>query len=177
MKVSFGTTDLASPAIAMQHLFSQLLVWLGIKPQTRSLWSDPGQEAFSVTSCRNACRCSQGRNLKNRDMDCRSAVDPRFRGSLLPGSPHRSSPDSSPATCPSPASKLPSQSPVRPRNLGVVELEPSSRTGLLPSSPLRTVHESFPSHSSSPSNASFGETRFRDRNALVVNPVMALRMK
>ncbi len=54
---------------------------------------------------------------------------------------------------------------------------PSSRTGLLPSSPLRTVHESFPSHSSSPSNASFGETRFRDRNALVVNPVMALRMK
>jgi hypothetical protein len=54
---------------------------------------------------------------------------------------------------------------------------PSSRTGLLPSSPLRTVHESFPSHSSSPSNASFGETRFRDRKTLVVNPVMALRMK
>jgi hypothetical protein len=55
--------------------------------------------------------------------------------------------------------------------------QPSSRTGLLPSSPLRTVHESFPSHSSSPSNASFRETRFRDRKSLVVNPVMALRMK
>jgi hypothetical protein len=39
------------------------------------------------------------------------------------------------------------------------------------------MHESFLSHSSSPSNASFGETRFRDRNALVVNPVMALRME
>src|ERR1022692_1798020 len=67
--------------------------------------------------------------------------------------------------------------PFNDRDLALVQLEPSSRTGLLPSSPLRTVHESFPSHSSSPSNASFRETRFRDRKALVVNPVMALRMK
>jgi hypothetical protein len=59
----------------------------------------------------------------------------------------------------------------------IAGVSPSSRTGLLPSSPLRTVHESFLSHSSSPSNASFGETRFRDRNTLVVNHVMALRMK
>ncbi len=31
-------------------------------------------QAFSVPSCRKACRCSPGRNLKNRDMDCRSTV-------------------------------------------------------------------------------------------------------
>jgi len=63
------------------------------------------------------------------------------------------------------------------RHLALVQFEPSSRTGLLPSSPLRTVHESFPSHSSNPLNASFRETRFRDRKALVVNPVMALRIE
>jgi len=54
---------------------------------------------------------------------------------------------------------------------------PSSRATLRSPSPLRTVHESFPSHSSSPSNAPREGTRFRYSNALVVNPVMALRMK
>jgi hypothetical protein len=54
---------------------------------------------------------------------------------------------------------------------------PSSRATLRPPSPLRTGHESFPSPSSSPSNASSRETRFRYSNTLVVNPVMALRMK
>ena len=74
LQVLSGTTDLASPAIAPQYLFSELVVWFGIKPQARSLGSNPIHEAFSVTSCRKACRCSPGRNLKNRDMDCRSTV-------------------------------------------------------------------------------------------------------
>ena len=54
---------------------------------------------------------------------------------------------------------------------------PSSRATLRSPSPLRTGHESFPSPSSSPSNAPLAETRFRYSNTLVVNPVMALRMK
>jgi hypothetical protein len=54
---------------------------------------------------------------------------------------------------------------------------PSSRATFRSPSPLRTVHESFPSHSSSPSNAPWEGTRFRYSNTLVVNPVMAFRMK
>ena len=68
------TTDLASPVIASQYLFSQLVIHLGIKPQARSLGSNSLHEAFPVTSCRKACRCSPGRNLKNRDIDCSHAV-------------------------------------------------------------------------------------------------------
>ena len=78
LQVLSGTTDLASPAIPAQYLFSELFVGLGIKPQARSLGSNPVHEAFSVTSCRKACRCSPGRNLKNRDMDCRSTVGSSF---------------------------------------------------------------------------------------------------
>ena len=78
LQVLSGAADLASPAIAAQYLFSELFVELGIKPQARSLGPNPVHEAFSVTSCRKACRCSPGRNLKNRDMDCRSTVGSSF---------------------------------------------------------------------------------------------------
>ena len=78
LQVLSGTTELASPAIAAQNLFSKLIVWFGIKPQARSLRSNSLHEAFPVTSCRKACRCSPGRNLKNRDMDCRSTVGSSF---------------------------------------------------------------------------------------------------
>jgi hypothetical protein len=61
------------------------------------------------------------------------------------------------------------------RHLGLES--PSSRATLRSPSPLRTGHESFPSPSSSPSKASLAETRFRYSNTLVMNPVMALRMK
>ena len=74
VQILSGATDLASPAIATQHLFSQLIVQLGIKPHARALGSNAVHEAFSVTSCRKACRCSPGRNLKNREMDCRSTA-------------------------------------------------------------------------------------------------------
>ena len=72
------TTDLTLPAIAAQYLFSELLVALGIKPRARALGANPIHEAFPFTSCRKACRCSPGRNLKNRDMDCRSTVGSSF---------------------------------------------------------------------------------------------------
>jgi hypothetical protein len=69
LETSPGTTELASRGIALQYLFSQVVVRFGIKTQVRPLGSNGLHEAFSVTSCRNACRCSPGRNLKNGDMD------------------------------------------------------------------------------------------------------------
>ena len=65
-------------ATAAQYLFSEVIVDLGIKPHARLFGWDPFHEAFSVTSCRKVCRCSPGRNLKNRDMDCRSTVGSSF---------------------------------------------------------------------------------------------------
>jgi hypothetical protein len=78
LKVLSGATDLALPAIATQYLFSEVFVELGIKPQARSLGSNSIHDAFPVTSCRKACRWSPGRNLRNRDMDCRSSVGSSF---------------------------------------------------------------------------------------------------
>ena len=74
LELAPGAAHLTLPAIAMQHLFSQLIVQLGIKPQARALGSNAVHEAFPVTSCRKARRCSPGRNLKNRDTDCRSTA-------------------------------------------------------------------------------------------------------
>ena len=74
LKVLSGSTNLTSPAITLQNLCSELVVPFGIKAPARLLRSDSVHEAFSASSCRNACRCSPARNLKNRDMDCRSIV-------------------------------------------------------------------------------------------------------
>jgi hypothetical protein len=46
MQILPGTTDLASPAIAPQYLFSQLVVRFAIKPQARSLGSNSLHEAL-----------------------------------------------------------------------------------------------------------------------------------
>jgi hypothetical protein len=78
MQILPGTTELASPPIARQYLFPQLVIRFGIKPQARPFGSNWLHEAFSVTSWRNACRCSPGRNLKKRDMDCSSTVGSSF---------------------------------------------------------------------------------------------------
>src|SRR5713101_6913737 len=74
LQVRSGPTALASPAISTQHLLPESFIQLGIKPQARALGSNAVHDAFSVTSCRKAWRCSPGRNLKNRDIDCRSTV-------------------------------------------------------------------------------------------------------
>ena len=46
LQVLPGTTDLASPAIAPQYLFSQLVVRFGIKPQARSLGSNSASRSL-----------------------------------------------------------------------------------------------------------------------------------
>src|SRR6202035_2980193 len=74
LQILSGTTDLASPAIATQYFISELFVEFGLKSQAWSLGSNPVHEAFSPPSWRKTCRGSPGRNLKNRDMDCRSTV-------------------------------------------------------------------------------------------------------
>jgi hypothetical protein len=74
LQVLPGTADLTLPAISLHYLLPKLAVQLGIKSQAGLFRGDAVQEAFSVTSCRKACRCSPGRNLKKRDIDCRSTV-------------------------------------------------------------------------------------------------------
>ena len=69
MQILPGTTELSSQAITPPYLLPQLAIRFRIKPQARPLGSNSLHEAFSATSCRKACRCSVGRNLKNRDMD------------------------------------------------------------------------------------------------------------
>ena len=74
VQVLSETTDLASPIIAAQYLFSKFFILFRIKPQPGALWPDSVHETCSAISCRKACRCSLGKNLKNLDMDCRSTV-------------------------------------------------------------------------------------------------------
>jgi hypothetical protein len=82
LQVLSGATDLAFPAVAAQYLSSKLFVGFGIKPQARLFGSNPGHEVFSVTSCRKACLCSPGRNLKNRGRTCRSSFNCDWTGKV-----------------------------------------------------------------------------------------------
>jgi hypothetical protein len=74
LKIQPRPATLASPAVTPQHLLSQSFVYLRIEALSRAFGKNSIHEAFAVTSCRKACRCSPGRNLKNRDMDCSSTV-------------------------------------------------------------------------------------------------------
>jgi len=56
LQILAGTTVLTSPAIPPQHLLSESFVRLRIKSETRPLGSNSLHDAFSVTSCRKACR-------------------------------------------------------------------------------------------------------------------------
>ena len=71
LKIGHCATQLASPAVATQHLVAQTVVLVGIEPQACVFRSDPSHDAFSVTWCKNACLSSPGRNLKNRKADCK----------------------------------------------------------------------------------------------------------
>jgi hypothetical protein len=70
LEVGHRAARLAFPAITAQHLVAELFVWLGIKPQTRSLWSDAIHDAFAAKWSRNVFLSSPGRNLKKRRIDC-----------------------------------------------------------------------------------------------------------
>src|SRR5712692_7876421 len=72
LQVLSGTADLTLPPISLHYPPTKLSIQLRIKSQAWALGQNSVHEAFSITSCRKACRCSPGRNLKNRDMDCRS---------------------------------------------------------------------------------------------------------
>jgi hypothetical protein len=78
VKVLSGTANLAFPAIALQYLFSQLVIRFAIHHEARFLGANPVHDAFSFTSCRKACRCSPGRNLKNLEIDCSNTVGSSF---------------------------------------------------------------------------------------------------
>ena len=78
LQVRPGAAALTLPTIAAQHLLPKAFLQLGITPPTRTFGQNLVHDAFSVTSCRKACLCSPGRNLKNRDMDCRRTVGSSF---------------------------------------------------------------------------------------------------
>src|SRR3989454_12483141 len=71
LKIAQTAARLTSPAVPLQDFLTELLVGLARKSQPRMFWPDCIHEA----RCRdkNACFCSPGRNLKNREMDCNSS--------------------------------------------------------------------------------------------------------
>jgi hypothetical protein len=77
-KIRHGAARLAFPAVAAEYLVAELLVQREIKPDGRTFWSDPVHDAFAVKWSRNIFRCSPGRNLKNRRIDCRRTCELPF---------------------------------------------------------------------------------------------------
>jgi hypothetical protein len=78
LQIRRSPTTLAFPTITPQHLLPESFVQLRIEAQARAFGKNSVHEAFAVTSCRKASRCSPGRNLKKRDMDCSSTVGSSF---------------------------------------------------------------------------------------------------
>ena len=68
LQVLSGTTDLASPAIAAQHLFSEPVVWFAIEPQTRyRRWREILRTKLNRRSCPSqAARPTPGSRTHNR---------------------------------------------------------------------------------------------------------------
>ena len=63
LEVLHATADLASPAVALEHLPMQFAVTRQIESQSRAFAADVLHEAFRLTSERNASCCGLGRNL------------------------------------------------------------------------------------------------------------------
>jgi len=74
LEIGHCATRLASPAVTTEHLVTQTVVLVGIEPQACMLRSEPSHDAFSATWCRNVRFSSPGRNLKNRNADCRRTL-------------------------------------------------------------------------------------------------------
>ena len=66
LELLHSPTGLTPPIVALQYLSTQLSVRVCVKPQTRSLRSNPVHDACGRTACRNTCCCCPDRNLKNR---------------------------------------------------------------------------------------------------------------
>jgi hypothetical protein len=78
LKVGLSAANLATPPIALEHLITETIVLVGIEPHGRAFRSDSSHDAFSVTYCRNVCFSSPGRNLKNRNADCKRTMESSF---------------------------------------------------------------------------------------------------
>ena len=63
LQVLHATANLASPAVALQHLPMQFAVAVRIESESRALAADLLHEAFRLTSERKASCCGLGRNL------------------------------------------------------------------------------------------------------------------
>jgi hypothetical protein len=78
LQIRPASAALAPPTIPPQYLLPESFVQFGVKAHARLFGENSVHEAFSVTSCRKARRCSTGRNLKNRDIDCKRNVGSSF---------------------------------------------------------------------------------------------------
>jgi hypothetical protein len=74
-QVGHCTAELASPAVAAQHLLTEVVVQNGVQPHSGMLWQNPIHDTFWVAWRMNASFSSLGRNLKNREMDCKSTSE------------------------------------------------------------------------------------------------------
>ena len=63
LQVLHAPADLASPAVALQHLPMQFAVAVRIESESRAFAADLLHEAFRLTSERKASCCGLGRNL------------------------------------------------------------------------------------------------------------------
>jgi hypothetical protein len=72
LEIRHGTATLAPPSVPAQHLVPQVFVQFGSEAQARTLYRNPVHDAFSVICSTNACRCSPGRNWKNRAIENKS---------------------------------------------------------------------------------------------------------
>ena len=63
LQVLHAAANLASPAVALQHLAVQFAVAVRIESESRALAADLLHEAFRLTSERKASCCGLGRNL------------------------------------------------------------------------------------------------------------------
>jgi hypothetical protein len=66
LQILSRAADLACPVVPLHHPLTKLLVRVGIQPQAWALRKHSDHEGFWTKWDRNCCRCSPGRNLKNR---------------------------------------------------------------------------------------------------------------
>ncbi len=62
LQVLHTPADLASPAVALQHLVVQVTIALRIESESRGFDTDAVHDAFRLTSERKASCCGVGRN-------------------------------------------------------------------------------------------------------------------
>jgi len=72
LQVSSRTADLTSPIVSLHDLLAKFFVQLGFQSHAGAFWLKSIHASWFARD-RNCSRCSPGRNLKSRAIDCRSA--------------------------------------------------------------------------------------------------------